>query len=573
MTFNRPKKSYVFIVPWKVIEGFNRSTNWAKKSWQRTKPKSLSSITDANGSPLLTFSMNKPLPPSSSSFLCGRDISSPPTAAACLNPLSLARGQKVVCSVTRLPLHGYCWFSTLNLSPALQIFQSSLPGLSLSRREGVFQCNVLQATHDIDSGTSLFALFLEMGISKKGTDAILENNPGLKLAPFESIRTQICGLQNLGINGPVLFRLIKKRPDVLIAQEIHSLVCFLSHDFKGLIDASQLARLLIATDPKFLSGFEEKVGLLLDLGIPIERLAHVLNNVNLSKALCLKSAEEIKRLMAFLDGFGGVELILRRPAILNFDLDSQLIPRIEFFLNMSGGDEAATATVLRKLPFILAYTVEHYTNHVEFFRTFAGLADEEIFKIILVYPSLFSASRERKLQPRIDFLKQCGFSSNDIYKLLIKAPLFLSLSFEDNLAYKLALLLKIGYEHRTKELGLAMGWVCRSSCKNMQEVISLLLNYGLTCEEILAMGKKHPQVLQYNHKSMKLKLDYLTEEMGYEVREMLAFPAFLGYGFDGRIKHRFEASGKISSINKLLSMSTARFSKKHENKLPVTTSR
>lgn len=460
--------------------------------------------------------------------------------------------------------------------------------LILSKRGGgFFQCNNLHSTtttttHHVDYGTSLFSLFLDMGLDEKAANAVLDNYPALKLAPFQSVRTQIHGLENLGIHGPVLFKLIKKRPNVLIAKEIHSLLSFLSplydddHNkkLKGIIEPSQLARLLTATDPKFLSGFEEKVRLLLDLGIPIESLPHVLNNLNLTKALCFKSVQDIEKMMCFLNAFGGIDLILRRPAILNFDLDSQLIPRIDFLLNMSGGDEVATTTVLLKLPFILAYTVDHYTNHVDFFRSFAGLTDEEIFKIILVYPSLFSASQKRKLHPRIEFLKICGFSSNDIYKLLIKAPLFLSLSFEDNLAHKLVLLIKIGYQHKTKELGLAMGWVCRTSCKNMQEVISLFLNYGLTCEEILAMGKKHPQVLQYNHKSMKQKLDYLTEDMGYDVREMLAFPAFLGYGFDGRIKHRFEASGKISgegmSINKLFSMSTARFSKKQENKIPAT---
>ncbi|XP_024963023.1 transcription termination factor MTERF8, chloroplastic isoform X2 [Cynara cardunculus var. scolymus] len=516
--------------------------------------------------PLITSSMNKP-----SSFLCCVDFINPPTPPFFSWPWpssSLIRGQGVV------TLHGS---SRLKFSPTLQNSHLTLLGLPLSKRRGLFQCNVLQATHDSDSGISLFSLFLEMGISKKVTEALLDNHPALKLSPFESIRAQIHGLQNLGINGHVLFRLVKKRPDVLIAKEIDSLVCFLSRDLKGMIEPAQLARLLIATDTIFLSGFEGKVCLLLDFGIPKERLAHVLNNVNLTKALCLKSSEEIERMVAFLNRFGGVELILGRPAILNFDLDSQLIPRIEFLLNLSGGDEVATTTVLRKLPFILAYTVDHYTNHVEFLRSYAGLTNEEIFKIILVYPSLFSASQKRKLLPRIYFLKQCGFSSNDIFKLLIKAPLFLSLSFEENLAYKLALLIKIGYEHRTKELALAMGSVCRTSCKNMQEVISLFLNYGLTYEEILAMGKKHPQVLQYNHKSMKQKLDYLTEEMGCEVREMLAFPAFLGYGFDGRIKHRFEAKGKFLgeglSINRLFSMSTARFSKKHEKKLSVTKSR
>ncbi|KAF5800545.1 putative transcription regulator mTERF family [Helianthus annuus] len=452
-----------------------------------------------------------------------------------------------------------------------------LPAPTLSHRRGgggggsSFQCSALPPTN---SGTLLFPLFLEMGITEKGSHALLENHQALKLAPFDFVRTQIHALQNLGINGPLLSRLIQKRPHVLVSPEIHSLLCFLSHDLKGVIQEPQLARLLTATDPRYLSGFEPKVRLLLDAGIPINRLSHVLNNLNLTKALCLKPLQDIQKMLSFVKGFGGVDLILGRPAILNCDLDSQLVPRIEFLLDLSGGDELATTTVLLKLPFILAYSVDHYTSHVDFFRSYAGLTDEEIFKIILVYPSLFSASRTRKLQPRIEFLKQCGFSSKDIYKLLIKAPLFLSLSFEDNLAHKLVLLLKIGYEHGTKELGLAMGWVCRTSCKNMQEVISLLLNYGLTCEEILAMGKKHPQVLQYNHKSMKQKLDYLTQEMGYEVREMLAFPAFLGYGFDGRIKYRFESSGKISgegmSINKLFSMSTARFSKKQEKQLPAS---
>ncbi|KAJ9539572.1 hypothetical protein OSB04_026078 [Centaurea solstitialis] len=511
--------------------------------------------------PLITSSMNyKPC-----SFLCsgGGDLFNPTSSSSSSSSSSSPSSS----SLTRRSQGGRILI--LKFSSTLQLLR-----LSNRRRPPLFQCNVLQAT---DSGISLFSLFLEMGFTKKAAEALLDNHPALKLSPFQSIRSQIHALQNLGINGAVLLRLIKKRPHVLIAEEIHSLLCFLSNSADGddhhLIQPAQLARLLIATDTSFLSGFEAKVCLLLDLGVPKERLPHVLNNVNLTKALCIKSCQEIQKMVAFLNRFGGVDLILRRPAILNFDLDSQLIPRIEFLLNLSGGDEVATTTVLRKLPFILAYTVDHYTNHVDFLRSYAGLTDEEIFKIILVYPSLFSASQKRKLLPRIDFLKQCGFNSNDIFKLLIKAPLFLSLSFEDNLAYKLGLLLKIGYQHRTKELGLAMGSVCRTSCKNMQEVISLFLNYGLTCEDILAMGKKHPQVLQYNHKSMKQKLDYLTEEMGCEVREMLAFPAFLGYGFDGRIKHRFEAKGKILgeglSINKLFSMSTARFSKKHEKKSPV----
>lgn len=416
----------------------------------------------------------------------------------------------------------------------------------------------------------LVALLQEIGIDQKGAKLLLDNHPVLRLTPFNSVRTRIQSLQSLGINGIVLSRLIMKRPDTLTAKEIDSLICFLRDDLEGKIKPDQIKRLLNATEPSLLLNFEGKVRLLLHHGIPPLNLAFVLNKVNLTKALCLKPCEEIEKTFTFLNRFGGVDLILRRPAILDYDLESQLIPRIEFILGLSGGDEEATSTVLRKLPSILAYTSEHLEDHVEFLKSFAGLSDEEVFRIILVYPNVFSASRKRKLHPRIGFLKQCGLSSSEIFKFLMRGPLYLSLSFDLNLAHKLVFLVKVGYQNNTKELALAMGAVTRCSCKNMQEVISLFLNYGLTPADILAMSKKHPQVLQYNSTSLDEKMDYLIEEMGREVRELLSFPAFLGYNFDGRIKQRYEVKKKIlgegMSLNKLLSVSTESFSSKKNKK-------
>ncbi|KAL8519626.1 hypothetical protein ACS0TY_010527 [Phlomoides rotata] len=432
----------------------------------------------------------------------------------------------------------------------------------------------------INSGSiMLYPLFQELGFNEKDTEAILDANAALRVTPFESIRGRIRLLQSSGLNGLYLSRLIGKRPDILTAEEIDGLLSFILNDtdleLKGKINPTQIERLLNTTDPRFLAGFERKVRLLLQYGITNDKLVRVLDTVNLTKAFCLKPLEELERMLAFLHRYGGVDLIIRRPAVLNYDLDTQLIPRIGYIFELSGGDEAATTTVLHKFPFVLAYTVEHLKDHVEFLNSYAGLSYEEIFRIVLVYPGLFSASRKRKLHPRITFLQQCGLSCNDIFRFLIKAPLFLSLSFDDNLANKLVILVKIGYQNRTKELAMAMGAVTRCSCKNLQAVIGVFLNYGLTCEDILDMSKKHPQVLQYNHESLEEKLDYLIEEMGREVGELLSFPAFLGYKLDGRIKHRFEERRKTSgdgmSINKLLSVSVATFSTRNKKKRPVST--
>uniref|UniRef100_A0A1S3ZWZ0 Transcription termination factor MTEF1, chloroplastic-like n=4 Tax=Nicotiana TaxID=4085 RepID=A0A1S3ZWZ0_TOBAC len=237
----------------------------------------------------------------------------------------------------------------------------------------LLKCNALVVNDSstnsfVDSGVMLYSLFQEIGFNERDTEALLDAHPVVKLRPFQSIRTRIHSLQSLGVSGLALSRLIVKRPDVLTAQEIDAFVCFLLNDeleLAGKIKPSQIEHLFNSTEPRFLAGFEAKVRLLLQLGMPQEKIVHVLNNANLTKAFCLKSFEDVERLLTFLNRFGGVDLILRRPALLNYDLDAQLIPRIGFLFELSGGDEAGTATVLRKLPFVVAYSVDHLKDHVE----------------------------------------------------------------------------------------------------------------------------------------------------------------------------------------------------------------
>ncbi|PON83667.1 Mitochodrial transcription termination factor [Trema orientale] len=429
------------------------------------------------------------------------------------------------------------------------------------------QCSCINSSSGLHTDTGmLFSLFREVGLNMDETQVLLGKNSALTLTSMDSIRARIFSLQSVGIDGISLCSLITKRPSLLTAEEIDHFLSFVLNDLEGKIETSQLERLFATTAPIFLVGFDQKVSLLLQRGVPREKIYDVLNNVSLSKALCVRPVEEIERMITYLSHYGGIELIVKRPKILNFDLESQLIPRVEFFRKLGGEDEDAIGTILRKLPAVLNYSVKHMDKHVEFLRSFAGLNDEKIFKIVVVYPNVFSASRERKLFPRIEFLKQCGLNSEEIFRFLIKAPLFISLSYAENIALKLVLLVKIGYRYRTKDLAMAMGSVTRTSCLNMQKVVALFLSYGFSCEDIFAMSKRHPQILQYGHGSLEKKMEYLLEEMGREIGELLAFPAFLGYQFDDRIKARYETKRKIlgdgMSLNKLLTVSSESFSRR-----------
>ncbi|KAK4777328.1 hypothetical protein SAY87_017515 [Trapa incisa] len=471
-------------------------------------------------------------------------------------------------------LHTCCHFVYLLKSSPLSrprpVTFSVLPSSSLSktssaqRRRPISPPDVRAKSFADTASAGSLAFFHELGFSDRESALLFEQNPKLKVAPLDLLRARVASLRSVGIDGLDLSYLIAKSPLILTADEVDSLLCFIRDELDGKIHSVQLKRLLLSIDTFFLESFEQKVNLLFQYGIPKEKVVYILNNVNITKAVCLKPSREIKRLIDFLGDYGGVNLIMKRPVFLNYDLDEQLVSRVEFLLQLSGGDRDMTGSVFRKLPAILRYSVEHMEGHVEFLRSFAGLSDSEIFRIILVYPNMISASKDRKLQPRIEFLKQCGLGPSEIFKFLIISPLYLGLSYEGNLIHKLGLLVKIGYRFRTKELTVAMGAVTRTSCQNLQKVVGLFLDYGFSCSDIHAMSKKHPQVLQYNPISLEEKVEYLTEEMGRGLEELLSFPAFLGYRLDSRIKHRYQAKkeirGEKMSLNKLLSVSAERFS-------------
>ncbi|KAL1103457.1 hypothetical protein V6Z11_D04G001100 [Gossypium hirsutum] len=228
----------------------------------------------------------------------------------------------------------------------------------------------------------------KLGLNEKETNLLLGKNPTLRSTSLDRIRARVLALQSVGINGFALYRLVIKCPSVLIAEEIDPVISFVRDDLEGKVEAAQLERLFITTEARFLLGFAQKVKLLLHHEVPQEKIAHVLNNANLNKAICCKSVEELERTIAFLKPYHGIEIIVRRPAILNYDLDSQLIPKIRFLEELSGGDANATGTVLRKLPAILSYSLEHMESHVDFMKSYVGLDDREIFKIILVFPNV-----------------------------------------------------------------------------------------------------------------------------------------------------------------------------------------
>lgn len=94
----------------------------------------------------------------------------------------------------------------------------------------------------------------------------------------------------------------------------------------------KLEHLLISSHSQFFPNFNAKVRLHVDHGIPGEKMGHVLNNKNIIKVFYERPIEGLEKMIVFLKGYGQLELIIGRPLLLNPDLKSQLIPRIEYLV-------------------------------------------------------------------------------------------------------------------------------------------------------------------------------------------------------------------------------------------------
>lgn len=140
----------------------------------------------------------------------------------------------------------------------------------------------------------LFSFFREFGLNDDDIDFILRQNAALQSTNLERLRARSLDLQSVGIKEVALHGLIRKCPHVLLVKEIDPVISFLLDELHVEIEPPSLEHLFSLTEGRLLVGFDRKVMLLVHHGVPQEQIAHILNNVSLRKAFCIKSVAEVE---------------------------------------------------------------------------------------------------------------------------------------------------------------------------------------------------------------------------------------------------------------------------------------
>lgn len=102
----------------------------------------------------------------------------------------------------------------------------------------------------------------------------------------------------------------------------------------------------------------------------------------------------------------------------------------------------------------------------------------------------------------------------------------------------------------------------------LQRRFDCLLHLGIEFSKVCKMITIHPKILSQNPESLEQKINFLCQEMGHSLENLVTFPSFLCFDLENRIKprHRFHSwimekglSSKRYSIASMVATSNRNF--------------
>ena len=205
-------------------------------------------------------------------------------------------------------------------------------------------------------------------------------------------------------------------------------------------------------------------------------------------------------------GFEGAELrklIKKEPNVL-LQRNSHSIPRCRYLMEL-GIPAEKLPTLLRKQPQILHLSVQNgLMPRVAYFKNELLVSDAEVVKLIERNPAVLTFSIEKQIKPRVDFLKDLGISHKSVVKMIVRHPRILQYSFD-----------------------------------GLGEHINFLMSIGMDEEDIVHTVTRLSQLFSLSVRdSLRPKYDYLTGELGGDLKTCVKFPAYFSLSLDKRIKPR-----------------------------------
>ncbi|XP_057803765.1 uncharacterized protein LOC131019099 [Salvia miltiorrhiza] len=250
-------------------------------------------------------------------------------------------------------------------------------------------------------------------------------------------------------------------------------------------------------------------------------------------------------------------------------------------------EKSFTTAQLQKLvgyyPRILGLTIEGFEFRFKPFRDL-GLSSEEIAKIISNNQMILQLSMASNIIPKLSMLKGLLGSNEEVARLLKNCAWFVLSDLEKKLMPNVEILKScsipmeriVHFLHSEPRCFLVKSDIMRKSADKAIEfgvsrtsvvfihalkVLSFtgeetwevkmetLRDLGFSDDDIFTMFRNHPNVFGALAKTMKNKIDVLLATGKYNISDIVAFPAALGFSIEKRLEPRIQILRCLESRN------------------------
>ncbi|KAF5205982.1 Transcription termination factor mterf4 protein [Thalictrum thalictroides] len=342
----------------------------------------------------------------------------------------------------------------------------------------------------------------------------------------------------------------------------------------------------------------ERVDFLHKLGLTIEDI----NNYPLVLGCSVK-----KNMIPVLDYLGklGVrkstftDFLQRYPQVLHASVVVDLAPVVKYLQGMDIRPNDVPR-VLERYPEVLGFKLEGTMSTSVAYLVGIGVARREIGGVLTKYPEILGMRVGRVIKPFVEYIENLGIPRLAVARLLEKRPHILGFGLEDRVKPNVEALMEFGVRKESLALVVAqypeimglelkprliaqhnllqtsidvsleefgkmverMPLVVSLNCSPSLKHIDFLKDCGFSSQQVRKMVVGCPQLLALNLDIMKLSFDYFQTEMGRDLDDLVAFPAFFTYGLESTIKPRHRTVSKKGlecSLGWLLNCSDEKF--------------
>lgn len=218
-----------------------------------------------------------------------------------------------------------------------------------------------------------------------------------------------------------------------------------------------------------------------------------------------------------------------------FDLNPPDVYRwVESFRGLGFSDDTV-CKVLEVNPMVIMASEEKILDKVRFLERI-GLEKRGIDWVAGKFPAVLSFGMENRLIPLMSEFKDLGYSRGEVKKEIVRDPRVLGLEVGE-LSQCLRMLRSVKCRFSVKEEIFKEGTFRAGYEVKLR--VDCLYKYGLIRREAFSILWREPRAILYDIKDIERKIDFLLNEMKFDVQWLLEVPEYLGISFEKQIVPRY----------------------------------